>query len=171
MIKKIIGKVLYNVIGNRLPYSDSRFNFGAKKFRYFCARWIIDDIGENVNIEKGAKFSENIKIGSNSGLGINSSIPCGVYIGENVMMGPECMIFTSNHRFDRMDIPMCKQGFSNQAPVVIRDDVWIGARVTILPGVNIGKGAIIAAGAVVTKDIPENSICGGVPAKVIKYRK
>jgi maltose O-acetyltransferase len=65
---------------------------------------------------------------------------------------------------------MCEQGFYEEKPVVI-DDVWIGGHVIILPGVHIGKGAIVGAGAVVTKDVPEYAIVGGSPAKVIKYRK
>ena len=65
---------------------------------------------------------------------------------------------------------MCCQGFSEYKPVVISDDVWIGARVTILPGAKIGKGVIVGAGAVVTGEIPDYAVIGGVPARVIKYR-
>ncbi len=87
------------------------------------------------------------------------------------MMGPDVVILTQNHKFDRLDIPMLDQGFKDEQPVTICDDVWIGARVIILPGVTVGKGAIIAAGAVVTKDVPEYAIVGGNPARVIKMRK
>lgn len=93
-----------------------------------------------------------------------------VTIGKNVMMGPNVAIITENHRFDRMDVPIREQGYYDRKPVVINDDVWIGMRVIILPGVTVGKGAILAAGAVVTKDVPEYAIVGGNPAKVIKYR-
>ena len=85
-------------------------------------------------------------------------------------MGPEVLIMTSSHKFDRIDIPMCEQGDMSPKKVVIGSDVWIGARVIILPGVQIGSGSIIGAGAVVTKDIPPFSVVGGVPAKVIKSR-
>lgn len=81
------------------------------------------------------------------------------------------MIFHGDHEMSRRDIPMRLQGDSVSKPVVIGDDVWIGARSIILKGVHIGKGAVIAAGAVVTKDVPEYAIVGGVPAKVIKYRE
>lgn len=87
------------------------------------------------------------------------------------MMGPDVMIFHGDHEMSRRDIPMRLQGDSVSKPVVIGDDVWIGARSIILKGVHIGKGAVIAAGAVVTKDVPEYAIVGGVPAKVIKYRE
>ena len=91
-------------------------------------------------------------------------------MGKNVMMGPDCIIYTQNHRFDDLEKPMIEQGFQKEKPVVIGDDVWIGVRVTILPGVRIGSHTVIAAGAVVTKDIPDYAIAGGVPAKVLKYR-
>lgn len=130
-----------------------------------CEMW------ENVNIEKNAEFAYSVELGDNSGLGINCRISGKTLIGNNVMMGPNVCIFTTNHAFDRTDIPMNEQGMSVQRPVVIEDDVWIGANVIILPGVTISKGSIVGAGAVVTKNVPEYAIVGGNPATVIKYRK
>jgi len=86
------------------------------------------------------------------------------------MMGEECVIFHRNHRFDRLDIPMCQQGFTDGKPVSIGNDVWIGIRVTILPGVTIGDHSVIGAGAVVTKDVPEYAIVGGSPARILRMR-
>ena len=87
------------------------------------------------------------------------------------MMGPEVVIYTQNHRYDRFDVPMGKQGHMPVEPVIIGNDVWIGRRVMIMPGCHIGDGVIIGAGAVVTKDVAPYSIVGGVPAKVIGSRK
>ena len=87
------------------------------------------------------------------------------------MMGPECMIYTSNHGMDRTDIPMWKQQSTEVEPVVIGNDVWIGARVIILPGVHIGDGCVIGAGSVVTKDVEEYTVVAGNPAKFIRKRK
>ena len=87
------------------------------------------------------------------------------------MMGPECYIYTRNHAFSRTDVPMREQGMQDFKPVTIGNDVWIGARVTILPGVKIGNGCIIGAGSVVTKNLPDFAIGGGNPARVLKYRK
>ena len=86
------------------------------------------------------------------------------------MMGPEVVIYTSQHEFGRTDIPMQQQGKTPTMPVTIGNDVWIGRRAIIMPGVTIGNGAIIGAGAIVTKDVPDYSVVGGVPAKVIKMR-
>ena len=92
-------------------------------------------------------------------------------IGDYVMMGTDVVIITRNHSFEKTDAPMMCQGIEKELPVIIGNDVWIGDRVMILPGVHIGDGSIIAAGAVVTHDVPEYSIVAGVPAKVIKKRK
>jgi maltose O-acetyltransferase len=88
-----------------------------------------------------------------------------VRIGEHVMIGPNTMISTVNHPMT----PMGRRKHLGIAkPVTIGDDVWIGGSVTILPGVTIGNNVIVAAGAVVTKDVPDNTLVGGVPAKVIR---
>ena len=93
----------------------------------------------------------------------------GINIGNSVLVGPYVIIHSANHRLDRIDIPIQKQGHK-KAPVIIEDDVWIAARVTILPGVTIGKGAVIAAGAVVNHDVEPYMIVGGVPARLIQPR-
>ena len=92
-IKRNIGKIIYNLIGKRMPLSDSRFSFGSKRIRAFCGKLILDYCGDNVNIEKGAEFSSNISLGNNSGIGVNALISSGVTIGDDVMMGRDCMIY------------------------------------------------------------------------------
>lgn len=170
-IKSFIGQVLYRLIGKHMPISYSRFSFGAIHFRRMCAKLIFDECGKYVNIEKGAEFTSSIKIGDYSSIGEYAwLLSDGITIGNNVMMGPYCMIFTSDHETSNLSIPMCRQGFTKVEPVVIEDDVWIGARVIILKGVRIGKGSIIAAGSVVAKDVEPYTVVGGVPAKFIKKR-
>lgn len=164
---------LYHLIFKHLPATNSRLPF--RKFirwsRSKISSYIIDECGKNVNIEKGANFGTGvgIKIGDNSGLGVNCRVGRGTSIGNNVMMGPDVVILTSNHKFERTDIPMREQGFENK-PVIIGDDVWIGTRAIILPGVKIGNGVIVAAGAVVTKEVPDYTVVGGCPARIIKKR-
>lgn len=161
--------ICYIVLARWLPRS---YHFRpSKRIRAFFGRRILKHMGKNVNIEKGANFGPEVSIGDNSGIGINCDIIGPVAIGKNVMMGPECAIYTTNHSHDRTDIPMILQGYTPEKPVVIEDDVWIGRRVIILPGVTIGKGCIVAAGAIVTKNTPPYVIVAGNPAKVIKYRK
>ena len=119
--------------------------------------------GEYVTIGDHCLINHNNVI--QAGKSKNGSITIGNYVhtGANVVM------LGFNHGFYTRDIPIKKQDYMD-APIVINDDVWIGAGSIILAGVTIGKGAIIAAGAVVNRDVPEYSIVGGVPAKVLKYR-
>ncbi len=168
--KKIIGIALYNVIGKHLPASCSNVKIGQRGFRAFCAKLMLNKCGKKVNIEKGAVFSTKVELGDSSGIGINAQIGGKCIIGNNVMMGPQCIVYTKNHKFDDTEIPMIKQGFQEEKAVVIGDDVWIGGRVIILPGVHIGSHSIIGAGSVVTKDVPEFAIVAGNPATVKKYR-
>ncbi|MCW7551384.1 acyltransferase [Endozoicomonas gorgoniicola] len=127
-------------------------------------------VGKNIFFEKVARLSRDLKIGDNSGVGINYEIQSNVEIGKNVMMGPEVVIYTENHNTARTDTPMMDQGMMKVRRVIIEDDVWIGRRVIILPGVKVGKGSILGAGSVVAKNVPEFSVVVGNPGKVIKSR-
>ena len=166
--KKILW-IFYKLTASWLPLN--RHSVLARKLRAFWTRRIVKSCGKNVCVERGACFTPALSIGDNSGLGVNCEINGEVVIGSDVMMGPEVVIYTTRHKYDSLEIPIGKQGYTDPKPVIINDDVWIGRRVIIMPGVTIGKGAIIGAGAVVTKNVPEYSIVGGVPAKVIKSRK
>ena len=94
----------------------------------------------------------------------------GVTIGEGVRIAARCSFLSDNHVFASPDVPIYKQGWDPK-PIVIEDEVWMGVNATVLAGVRIGRGAVVAAGAVVAKDVPEFAIVGGVPAKVISWRK
>ena len=166
---------MYLVFLKHLPATDNRYIFSKliRKIRSSVALYLFDSCGSNINIEKDADFGsgQGISIGNNSGLGINCRVRGPLTIGNDVMMGPDVVIMTNSHNFDRIDIPMNAQGSAIPKKVIIGNDVWIGTRVIILPGVTIGNGAIIGAGAVVTKDVPDMAIVGGCPAKIIRYRK
>lgn len=170
---KYIYLLLYYCFAFYLPDSDNVY-LGklAKKIRYNICRHIFLSCGYNVNIQKKVKFGKGDKlvIGSNSGIGLNSSIANGTIIGDNVMIAPCCVIFNKNHEFSRKDIPMRLQGNSTIRNVIIKDDVWIGHSVLIMPGRTISRGTIVAAGCVVCKDFPPFSVIGGNPSSLIKKR-
>lgn len=166
----LFAKLLYKGIAKHLPLSDSKVNLGGKVLRRFCAKRALPYCGKNVNIERGAQFAWDLRIGDNSGVGVNALIASRVTIGNDVMMGPDCMLFTSNHGMGSTEIPMWRQRSSEPKPIVIGNDVWIGARVIILPGVHIGDGAVIGAGSVVTKDVPPYGVAVGNPARVVRMR-
>lgn len=171
-IKSHISEKLFFWIANKLPCSRARFiGRFCQNLRAKTAKGFIAQCGTNVNIEPHVKFNLALKIGDRSGIGENSELYGDITIGSDVMMGTNCIIYTQNHVFSDTTKPMKLQGFSDPKPVIIGDDVWIGGRVTILPGVNIGNGSIVGAGAVVTKNVPPYSIVAGNPAKIIKYRK
>lgn len=88
-----------------------------------------------------------------------------IHIGENVFIGPYCGFYTASHPITYVER---NQGLEKALPIVIKDNCWLGANVSVLQGVTIGSGCVIAAGSVVTKDIPDNCIVAGVPAEIKK---
>ena len=166
--KRFVFRKLYYGVGIHLPDSDT--SKLSMKIRAWLTKGFILSCGFNVNIEHGAKFDSDLSIGDNSGVGIDCRLGGGITIGDNVMMGPECIMLPHFHRNSRLDIPMCEQGFEEAKPIHIRNDIWIGTRVIIMPGVTVGDHSIIGAGAVVTKDVPEYAVVGGCPARILKMR-
>lgn len=121
---------------------------------------VIRELGEKLVIEDGVGFAANAFIAARGE----------VHIGKNCIFGPNVRIHAENHNFTDLDTPIRLQGATRKG-VSIGEDCWVGSGVTILDGVRIGNHCIIGAGAVVTKDIPDYAIVGGVPAKIIKMRK
>jgi acetyltransferase-like isoleucine patch superfamily enzyme len=109
----------------------------------------------------------DVTIGDYTRIGIHCTVIGPVCIGSHVNLAQGITVTALNHNFEDATKRIDEQGVSTK-PVVIGDDVWIGANAVILPGVTIGSHCVVAAGAVVTKDVPDNTLVGGVPAKVIK---
>jgi len=178
-MKKLLSKFLWNLklavyyfIIAKLPHS--RFCKLSNRFRcwYVCRILKIMEshpcnyFENNIYIGNG----KNVKIGKCCHINENVFIQ-GAYIGNYVMIAPNVAILNGTHNYERTDVPMILQGEKKGLNPVIEDDVWIGRNAIILPGIRIGKGSIIGAGAVVTKDIEPYSIVGGVPARLIRKRK
>lgn len=117
--------------------------------------------GGLIKIDKNTAFNMNVHI--------NASVGGEINIGKECLIGPNVIMRTAGHNFDNLKVLIRKQGHT-VSNIIIDDNVWVGANSVILGGVHIGHGAIIGAGAVVTKDVPCNVIVGGVPAKIIKKR-
>lgn len=169
---KLISLGLYYGCARYLPDSPFPGAWIGQAFRRALVRQIFASCGRHIRINYGACFGTgvNIHLGENSSIAANAWIGNDTRIGSDVMMAPDVTILSNSHNFDRTDIPMREQGAPPPRRVTIGDDVWIGTRVIILPGVTVGSHAIIGAGAVVTKDVPEWAIVGGNPARVIRYR-
>jgi acetyltransferase-like isoleucine patch superfamily enzyme len=119
----------------------------------------------------GGEIGEGLIVGDNSNIGAYGYIGCAglIRIGSNVMLSPRVSLYAENHNFDDMSRPMKEQGVTRE-PIVIEDDCWIASHAVVLAGVTIGRGSIVAAGSVVTKDVPPFSIVAGSPARVIRSR-
>lgn len=135
--------------------------------------------GKNVSLHPSTSVYfglENLSLGNNVSIPRYAHIFCTdapLTIGSNVIFGPAPTIVTGDHRIDVIGKPIFSSYDKlpeNDAPVVIQDDVWVGAHVTILKAVTIGRGSVVAAGSVVNKSTPPYSISGGIPAKTIKFR-
>lgn len=156
-----------------LNWAYNWFFFAMASWRAAAWRLVAKRIGHKTYLFSGVRLLSpgNVSIGNCCCVNHSTDIggAAGVEIGNYVLIGPNCQILTANHSYSRWDLPISYQG-TDQSPIKIHDDVWISANAVILPGVTIGRGAIIGAGAVVTKDVEAFSIMGGVPARIIKYR-
>lgn len=142
-VKKIFLEIMGAKIGNKVIF--------------YPGVWIIP--GKNLNIEDEVDLAKDVLITTSGG----------VSIGKRTLIGYRTQILSADHTIPPRGIPFPVSG-DNPAPIIIQNDVWIGANCIITAGVTIGEGSVIAAGSVVTKDVKANSIVGGVPAKLIKMR-
>ena len=144
-------KIYWSVRMDTPPYR--RFRLGKRSVieSYCCINNAVGDV----------------VIGDHTRIGIHNTIIGPVCIGSHVNLAQGITVTALNHNFKDIKKRIDEQGISTK-PVIIGDDVWIGANAVILPGVTIGQHAVVAAGAVVTNDVPDNTVVGGVPAKIIK---
>ena len=143
------------------------------QLRYQFWKNLIGELGSVAVFHRHTKIiaPENVRIGDHTSIAPDVILDgrSGLSIGRFSMIGFESIVLTLSHNCSSTTIPMIEQGMVG-APVAIGDDVWIGARVIILPGISVGDHAIVGAGSVVTKDVKEFDIVGGAPARVIRSR-
>lgn len=168
IIKKIIS-IFYTWCDFFVFFWPGTFGIKLRQFYYR----IRTKIGKKVLISEMVtiKFPERISIGDRTFIGKGTFIQGSgtIVIGDDVLIGPYCKIWSSNHSYQTTNIPINRQGHTFNK-VIIGSDVWLGTGVIVLSGCKIGNGTIIAAGSVVTKDVPEYVIVAGNPARVIKER-
>ncbi|WP_297083256.1 sugar O-acetyltransferase [uncultured Demequina sp.] len=113
------------------------------------------------------EYRERMRFGTNVFINANLMILGSgeVTIGDNCLIGPEARFYTVNHAFD---VEIRREGWERAFPITLEDDVWLGGSVVICPGVTIGRGSVVAAGAVVTKDVPPGVVVAGNPARVVR---
>jgi len=169
-MKKKLLLILYYCLVRHLPATYFPFGMFFNAVRISVLRGLMK-IGDHTRVQPGFKFGQRdvIVIGKHCQVNEDVYIQSAI-IGDYVMIAQHVAILAVTHNFDRIDVPIILQGSTKVKPVIINDDVWIGRNVVIMPGITIGKGVIVGAGAVVTKDIPDYAIVGGVPAKLLRYR-
>lgn len=164
---------------NIMVKSVHLWEFIIDEFFSLVYKMKMRNCGKNVRIKPSSSVFyglENLSIGNDVSIPRYSHIFCTeapLTIGNKVVFGPAPTIVTGNHRIDvvgKFIVDSHDKLSGNDKEVIIEDDIWVGANVTILMGVTIGRGSVIAAGSLVNKSCPPYSIIGGVPAKVLKYR-
>jgi acetyltransferase-like isoleucine patch superfamily enzyme len=139
-----------------------------------CMPLFLQHLGQQTMLQTGLRVTnpEKVSIGAHCNFGVRVFITGGggVTIGDWVGLGPDVKIWSVNHRYADPDRPWLLQGW-DLSPVVIEDDVWLGANVFVMPGVTIGKGAIVSACSLVNKSVPPYAVVVGNPARVVSWRK
>jgi acetyltransferase-like isoleucine patch superfamily enzyme len=156
--------VIFNTDPEILGRSDYESLIRAGKGSYFerdLTFWLAQEQGATPSIDIGAR----VYVGRNCYLGSYAPLK----IGDDCGIGAYSYIITANHRFRDATRPVSQQGYES-APVELGQDVWLGCHVVVLPGVTIGNGSVIGAGAVVTKSVPPREVWAGVPAKKVGVR-
>ena len=158
-----VNKYFYNNIletGLRIEYPKN-LELGSGSYFGFDCKIYASEFSK-VKIGSGCEFNSNVMI--------NARGRGSIFIGNNVLIGPNVVLRSSDHSFVSLSEKISEQGVED-GYIIVKDNVWIGSNCVILKNITIGEGSIVAAGAVVTKDIEPYSLVGGVPAKIIKKRK
>lgn len=167
VVKQTILYLIENWLFN-LPHAPL-----ANRWKRAFMCWQGAQVGKNPKFFQGVWVvsCENLRIGDNVSVGRNVMIIAlgGITIGNDVMLAHASQLLSAGHRIPEGCGSMRWAG-PEMGPIVVQDNVWVGAQAILLPGVTIGEGAVVGAGAVVTKDVPPYTIVGGVPAQVIKER-
>lgn len=171
-MSRTLALLVYYAFAQHLPTQPMpgwRFGYWL---RGVLARRIFRRCGRGVLIKHGAYFGSGseVELGDRSQVGHNARLDHDVVIGDDVLMGPDVVMMSAGHAYEDPAVPINRQGQTERRPIHVGNDVWIGTRVVVLPGVRIGDGAVVGANAVVTRDVPPYAVVAGVPARVVRMR-
>jgi maltose O-acetyltransferase len=160
---------LYYGFASHLPEYPLPGGKLGRVLRQACAQTLLENSGGWINIGPRVYLGDGSKIllGDQSSIGRDSRVEA-LHVADGVMIGPELLVIARNHVFDDPTVPIGWQGTTSLAAPTIGYGSWLGARVTLLPGVHIGRYCVIGAGSVVTRDIADYSVAAGNPARVIR---
>jgi len=168
---RIFWRIIYEWVAKHLPDDIWYFPFNrfSSRIRVYCVKRFISKCGSNIRIGKNVVFGFECELGNHISINENCRL-VNTKVNDFTLIAPEFYAIMRNHEYKDLTIPIAYQGYSKEIAPEIGKNVWIGVRVVMLPGVIVGEGAVIAAGAIVTKNVPPNAIIGGVPAKIIGFR-
>ena len=159
-------------IGPDMPFSHWRLFLNSKMTKLCKSKFSYFGEGADFRPHAYAMHCKNISIGKNvivrPGSVIEADEFAKVVFEDDVMLGPNVYFYVNDHKFERRDIPLIEQGYLPSEDIIVKNGAWIGANSTILCGVTIGVNAVVGAGSVVTKNVPDFTIVAGIPAKKIK---
>lgn len=160
-------RCFYKLIAQRLDWRLP----GARSLRGWCAHKMCQDVQLPVTINARVSLPPNLQMGRHAGIGQGTQfLGLGsVSLGAHLTMGPDCLFITGDHPIPKVGGEFRDHASVHQA-IVVEEGAFLGARVTVLPGVTIGRGAAVGAGSVVTRDVPADAVVAGNPAKVIRTR-
>lgn len=172
-VVRVAAYAFYYLVAYRLPENHWMGGTLWNAIRVACARPLLREAGKNIHIDRRVNFGTGNKLTlkDHSGVGADSRLIGDVTFGEYVATGFGVVVTAYDRDLSRTDIPMVDQHVGFDAPVVVGRDCVLFAQSVILPGVTIGEGSIVGAGAVVAKNVPAYCVVGGNPARVVKWRK
>jgi len=164
--------IIYYLFVQYLPHSRLISLSNTIRLWYMAKILKVIQFDKNSKFESGIYISDarNLEIGKHVRINENVFLQGSITIGDFVMIAPNVSIYTKTHRYGDINTPMVLSGESETKTVTIENDVWLGLNAVVLPGITVGKGSIIGANSVVTKNVEPYSIIGGVPAHLIRKR-
>ncbi len=172
VIRRIRFWALADRIGPDIPWTHWRLHFKSTMLDLCASKFKQFDATAEFRPGAYAIFCSKISIGKRvvirPGTMLFADDHGDITVEDDVMIGSAVHMYTTNHRFDNVSIPIIDQGHYEAEPIVLKKGCWVGACCVILPGVTVGENAVVGAGSVVTKDVPPRVLAAGNPARVIR---